>query len=87
MPDLPLQCQTCHGLDGVAKLPDAPNLASQNPVYLVQALQDFRDGTRKNDMMSLVASKLSDADIDDLATYYSSIKIYGGTTEIGPHAG
>ncbi len=70
-----LQCQTCHGLDGMAKLPDAPNLAGQNPVYLVKALQDFRSGARRNDMMSLVAAKLSDADIDDLAAYYGSIRI------------
>lgn len=70
-----LQCQACHGLDGMAKLPDAPNLAGQNPVYLVKALQDFRSGARKNDMMSLVAGKLSDADIEDLAAYYASIKI------------
>jgi cytochrome c553 len=24
-----LACQACHGLDGIAKLPDAPNLAGQ----------------------------------------------------------
>ncbi len=70
-----LQCQTCHGLDGIGKLPVAPNLAGQNPVYLVKALKDFRSGVRKNDMMSLVTPKLSDVDIDDLAAYYSSIKI------------
>ena len=29
-----LQCQTCHGLDGQAKLPDGPNLAGQNEIYL-----------------------------------------------------
>ncbi|HUC18698.1 MAG TPA: cytochrome c [Acetobacteraceae bacterium] len=72
---LQFHCQTCHGLDGIAKLPEAPNLAGQNPDYLVQALQEFRSGARQNDMMSLMASKLSDADIDDLATYYASIRI------------
>jgi cytochrome c553 len=70
-----LLCQACHGLDGVAKLPDSPNLAGQNPVYLVKALKDFRGGIRKNDLMSLVAPQLTDADIDNLAAYYSSIKI------------
>lgn len=70
-----VQCQACHGLDGIAKLPDAPNLAGQNAVYLVKALKDFRGGIRKNELMSLVVPKLTDADIDDLAAYYSSIKI------------
>jgi len=72
---LQFHCQTCHGLDGIAKLPGAPNLAGQSQDYLVQALEEFHSGARQNDMMSLVASKLSDTDINDLAAYYASIKI------------
>jgi cytochrome c553 len=71
-------CQTCHGLDGKAKIPEAPNLAGQSEVYLVKALQDYRSGTRKNDMMSLVAPTLKDNDIDDLAAYYSAIEVTVG---------
>ncbi len=67
------QCQACHGLDGKAKLPDAPNLAGQNEIYLVKALGDFKSGARQNEMMSLVAPKLSDADIADLAAYYAGL--------------
>jgi cytochrome c553 len=74
-----LQCQTCHGLDGLSKLPEAPNLAGQNEVYLVKALKDFRAGTRKNDMMSLVITNLKDADIADLAAYYAAIPVTVGT--------
>jgi cytochrome c553 len=68
-------CQACHGLDGIAKLPDSANLAGQNPVYLTKALKDFRAGIRKNELMSMVAPMLNDADIDNLAAYYSGIKI------------
>ncbi len=67
------RCAVCHGLDGKAKLPDAPNLAGQNPIYLVAALDAYKSGARKNDMMSLVAPKLSDQDIADLAAYYASL--------------
>jgi cytochrome c553 len=74
-----LQCQTCHGLDGVAKLPEAPNLAGQNEAYLVKALKDFRGGARRNDMMSLVIAPLQDADIADLAAYYAAIPVTVGT--------
>jgi len=70
-----LQCQTCHGLDGAAKLPEAPNLAGQTEVYLVKALQDYRSGARKNDMMSIVAQALKDQDIADLAAYFTSIPV------------
>ncbi len=70
-----LQCQACHGLDGLSKRPDAPNLAGQPEPYLVKALEDFRHGIRKNDLMSLVVRPLSDADVADLAAYYSAIEI------------
>ncbi len=73
-----LQCQTCHGLDGQAKLPEAPNLAGQTAVYLAKALQDYRGGARKNDMMSLVARNLQDDDIADLAAYYAAIPVTVG---------
>ncbi len=68
-----LQCQTCHGLDGMAKIPEAPNLAGQNPQYLVKALQDFKSGARQNEMMSAVAEMLSPQDMEVLAGYYSGL--------------
>jgi cytochrome c553 len=70
-----LQCQTCHGLDGMSKLPEAPNLAGQPEVYLAKALNEFRKGVRKNDMMSLVVQQLSDQDVADLAAYYAAIEV------------
>jgi cytochrome c553 len=73
-----LQCQTCHGLDGQAKLPDAPNLAGQGEIYLAKALKDYRSGARKNEMMSLVSRNLKDEDIADLAAYYAAIPVTVG---------
>src|SRR5215475_12209087 len=74
-----LQCQTCHGLDGQAKLPDAPNLAGQNEVYLAKALKDYRSGARQHEMMSVVSRVLKDEDIADLAAYYAAIPVTVGT--------
>ncbi|WP_020175449.1 c-type cytochrome [Methyloferula stellata] len=68
-------CITCHGRDGVSKLAEAPNLAGQVQIYLTSALQAYRTGGRKNEMMNTVAEKLTDSDIADLATYYSSIAV------------
>jgi cytochrome c553 len=70
-----VQCQTCHGLDGLSKIPEAPNLAGQPELYLVKSLNDFRQGVRRNEMMSIVSQALSDADVDDLAAYYAAIEI------------
>ncbi|MBS7539330.1 c-type cytochrome [Ancylobacter lacus] len=69
------QCAVCHGLDGLSKHPEAPNLAGQVEFYLVKALEDFRSGARRNEMMSLVSKDLSDGDIAALAAYYSAIPI------------
>jgi cytochrome c553 len=70
-----IACQTCHGMDGLSRLPDAPNLAGQPVGYLERALRAFRDGARKNEMMSVAARTLSDQDIRDLAAYYGAIKL------------
>jgi cytochrome c553 len=70
-----MMCQACHGLDGLSKVPDAPNIAGQTEPYLVAQLQAFKTGARKNDAMTVVATSLSDADIEDLAAYYSAIEI------------
>ena len=68
-------CRTCHGIDGIAKIPIAPHLAGENQVYLETQLKAFRSGKRENEIMSVVAADLSDEDISDLAAWYSSIEI------------
>ncbi|AQH03633.1 cytochrome C554 (plasmid) [Burkholderia sp. KK1] len=67
------QCAACHGIDGMSKLPEAPNLAGQTEEYLVKALNDFRTGARKNEMMTMMAKTLSDADVANLSAYYHSL--------------
>jgi cytochrome c553 len=69
------QCFTCHGADGMAKVPDAPNLAGQNESYLIKALKDYKSGARKNEVMSLMVKNLSEADMTQVAAYYSHIPV------------
>ena len=75
---LAAKCEACHGLDGLSKIAEAPNIAGQSEQYLIEQLQAFRSGERHNEMMSLVAPTLSDADIENLASYYSAIGITVG---------
>ena len=67
-------CAGCHGAAGVSANPLWPNLAGQKDAYLVKQMKAFRDGTRSDPMLSPMAKPLSDADIDNLAAYYSSLK-------------
>jgi cytochrome c553 len=73
-----MMCQACHGLDGLSKAPDAPNIAGQPEPYLVTQLQAFKSGARKSEAMSVVAPSLSDADIENIAAYYAAIEITVG---------
>jgi cytochrome c553 len=68
-------CAVCHGFDGLAKIPEAPNLAGQSEGYLIEQITAFKSGERKNEMMSVVVQDLSDTDIENLAAYYSGIEI------------
>lgn len=68
-------CQGCHGLDGLSKNPEAPNLAGQVESYLTRSLEAYRSGERKNESMNIVAKDLSDEDIADVAAYYASIQV------------
>lgn len=72
------QCAACHGANGIAVLPDAPNLAGQNEIYLVKALKDYRSGARKHEQMTVMAKGLSDKDIENLAAYYNRMPAGGG---------
>ena len=67
-------CAGCHGASGISNNPAWPNLAGQKDAYLIKAMKAYRDGTRKDPMMSPMAKNLSDADIANLAAYYSSLK-------------
>jgi cytochrome c553 len=66
-------CKTCHGIDGIAKIPIAPHIAGESQVYLETQLKAFRSGKRQHEIMSIIAGQLSDEDISDISAWYSSI--------------
>ena len=67
-------CAACHGPDGNAGIdPQYPRLAGQYRDYLVKALHEYKKGERKNPIMAGFAGTLTDADIEDLAAYFSSL--------------
>ncbi|MDH3218858.1 MAG: cytochrome c [Gammaproteobacteria bacterium] len=68
-------CQTCHGLDGRSSIAGSPNLSGQNEDYIIIQLKAYRAGKRQHPQMSIIAQALSDDDIDNVAKWYSSIRI------------
>lgn len=65
-------CLSCHGHNGRGVDPMYPRIGEQKFTYLVSQLKKLRDGSRANDpmgQMRVVAKKLTDEDILNVATY------------------
>lgn len=65
-------CVACHGEGGVSVAPNFPILAGQHRDYLEHALHEYKAQTRKDPIMDGQAAALSDEEIHELATYFSS---------------
>jgi cytochrome c553 len=68
-----ITCGACHGSDGNSASPMWPNLAGQNAPYILAQLKAFKDGSRKDPLMSTQAMLLSDEDMANLAVYFESL--------------
>ena len=68
-------CVACHGPGGNSVNPVWPSIAAQPRQFIVSALFQFREGKRKNELMSPMAANLSNADMNDLAAYFSAQKL------------
>jgi len=68
-------CQGCHGIQGwrtaYPEVYRVPKLSGQNPQYLVAALKQYKSGDRGHPTMKAIAASLSDADMANIAAYYS----------------
>jgi cytochrome c553 len=67
-------CSQCHGIRTPSADAPFPPLAGRDSAYLQQALKEYRDKTRKSDIMNAIAGSLSDADIANVAAYYARQK-------------
>lgn len=68
-------CANCHGEDGISKTPDVPNLAGQNPAYLLEQIRKFANGERKDPFMQGLIKVLKDEERVQAAQYYASIPV------------
>jgi cytochrome c553 len=66
-------CSACHGANGISLSPLWPNLAGQSAPYIVAQLEDFKEGSRVDPLMTPQAMNLSEEDMADLAVYFESL--------------
>lgn len=68
-------CANCHGDNGIGKTPDVPNLAGQNPAYLLEQIRKFASGERKDAFMQGLIKVLKEDERLQAATYYASMPV------------
>ncbi|BCG63622.1 MAG: hypothetical protein methR_P1350 [Methyloprofundus sp.] len=67
-------CSQCHSIRNISGEAPFPPLAGRDDDYLESALKQYRDKTRRSDIMNNIAGSLSDRDINNIAAYYSRLK-------------
>jgi cytochrome c553 len=70
----PQTCAACHGPGGNSTIPANPSLAGQPAQFIATALFQFREGNRKDAQMTPMAAPLSNAEMNELAAYFSKQK-------------
>lgn len=67
-------CATCHGAAGISPNDTWPSLAGQNAAYLARIMTAYKSGDQDSVAMTPIAEELNDADIQNLAVYYASLR-------------
>jgi cytochrome c553 len=70
----PQTCAACHGPAGNSTNPALPSLAGQPAQFLSTALFLYRQRSRKDPQMTPIATNLTNAEINELAEYFSRQK-------------
>jgi cytochrome c553 len=65
-------CVACHGPEGVAAAPQWPNLAGQYETYLLEALGQYKSGSRVDLVMNPLMGPLDDESLEELAAFFAS---------------
>jgi len=76
-------CANCHGQNGNSAIPEVPNLAGQNPAYLIEQMQKFERGERKNPFMQGLIKVLGADERMSIALFYSAARPQSHTGAAG----
>ncbi|MCB1875529.1 MAG: c-type cytochrome [Chromatiales bacterium] len=74
-------CAGCHGTDG-ASAGEAPVIAGLSRVYLMQTMQNYKNGTRFSTIMGRIAKGYDSGQMNDMAVFYSELPWVDGKQDI-----
>ena len=66
-------CGACHGPAGAGIPPQYPRLSGQHAEYVAATLREYAAGTRENNVMTPISSRLTEDEITALAEYISGL--------------
>lgn len=64
-------CLACHGENGVPNHAEAPIIDGQHEGYLYIQLRDYKNGSRKHEVMNEIVKDLSRQDMRELAAFFA----------------
>lgn len=68
-------CANCHGTNGYTiKGSQVPSVAGMPKEYMLRQLTAFKDGSRPASVMHQIAKGFTDAQLDQIATYFAGLK-------------
>ena len=65
-------CEECHGDKGISTTEGVPNLAGQQPAYLIASTMEYKSGVRSHEDMSEMLNDLEQVDIEKMAMYFAA---------------
>jgi cytochrome c553 len=68
-------CAACHGPGGNSINPAVPSIAGQPAQFITMQLFQYREGNRKDPLMTPLAAGISNGDMNDLAAYFAMQKV------------
>lgn len=79
-------CTNCHGENGISTMREVPNLAAQHPDYLLDQIEAFLSGKRKDDFMQGLMKVLNEDEKARIAVFYATALPRPAIAEAGPRA-
>lgn len=66
-----VMCEECHGEKGISTTQGVPNLAGQQPAYLIASTLEYKSGTRGHDDVGEMLTELDQVDVEKMAMYFA----------------
>jgi len=65
-------CEECHGEKGISTTQGVPNLAGQQPAYLIASTLEYKSGNRSHGDMGDMLAEIDQVDVEEMAMYFAS---------------